>query len=484
MKSDTILIYPASLCITLCLILPFLSLPIYAQQASASNTAQTGSAQTGSAQTGSAEASRREIIQYGTETEISSLIQSLRTERADYLDNDLIALAETSRNMKVLTGVFGFFAERDKSGLETRAIRAIREREEEANETIQSAMEYLGKLKVTQAASVIMELLDTEERRFLATGFRTLGLTSSGDKALSDETAEFLIDYYEYRDPGNDNRSTLINAIGATGSSAAVNFLVGIASNTDERIPLRMAALDALSKIGDPDGLEAILGCINTNDPNVRSAAVAALGPFSGPSVEKAIFDGFRDSYYRTRIAAAQASRERRLASAVPYLKFRAERDEVPNVKDEAIRALGAIANNEALETLNNLFTDRRNTDRVRILSAEMLFKNNTGRNISALVIELEEAKTKNQTGLYNGLLKVIGETLVEGDKTEIENLARRFMQNGTIIEKSYGLDIASNNNLRGLSEHIITLTKDRNTSLAQKARRVANVLDIVLPEE
>ena len=460
--------------LTIFFIILCLSHPIYAQQDSAANTAQTGTA----------EASRREIIQYGTETEIASLIQSLRTERADYLDNDLIALTETSRNMRVLTGVFGFFGERNKTGLEDRAIRAIKEREEEANETVQSALEYIGKLKANQAVPVILELLDTEERRYLATGFRALGLASSGDKDLADETAEFLIDYYEYREPGNDNRSIIINAIGATGSSLAVNFLSGIASNTDERIPLRIAALDALSKIGDNEGLEAVLGSINTNDPNVRAAAVAALGPFSGTEVEKAIFDGFRDSYYRTRIAAAQASRERKLASAVPYLKFRAERDEVPNVKDEAIRALGAIASDEAFEVLKSLFSERRNTDRVRILSAEMLFKNNEGRNISSLIIELDEAKTKNQTSLYNGLLKVLGETIVEGNKTDIENLARRFMQSGTIIEKSYSLDIASNNQLRGLGEQIIALTKDRNTSLAQKARRIAGVLEIVIPEE
>jgi len=464
-KKVSKLICRASLCVTLLLIFLCISLPIYAQ-------------------TGTAEASRREIIQYGTDTEITNLIQTLRTERADYLDDELIALAETSRNMRILTGVFGFFAEREKNGLEDRAIRAIREREEEANETIQSAMEYLGKLKTTRAVNIIKDLLDTEERRFLSTGFRALGLTSSGDKALADETAEFLIDYYDYREPGNDNRSVIINAIGATGSSLAVNFLSNIALNTDERIPLRMAALDALSKIGDSEGLEAILGSINTNDPNVRSAAVAALGPFSGPEVEKAIFDGFRDSYYRTRIAAAQASRDRKLVSAVPYLRFRAERDEVSNVKDEAIRALGAIANDEALEVLNNLFLDRKNTDRIRMLSAEMLFKNNTGRNISALIIELDEAKNKNQTTLYNGLLKVAGETIVEGDKTEIENLARRFMQNGTVIEKSYGLDIASNNRLSGLSEQIISLTKDRNATLAQKARRIADVLNIVIPSE
>jgi len=189
--------------------------------------------------------------------------------------------------------------------------------------------------------------------------------------------------------------------------------------------------------------------------------------------------DAFRDSYYRTRIAAAQASRERRFEAAVPYLRYRAERDDVPNVKDEAIRALGAIANEEAVSILGSLFSERRNSDRVRLLAAEMLMKSSPDGNFSRLIIELDEAKTRNQTALYNGLLKVIGETVISGDRTDMENITRRFLRSGTIIEKSYGLDMAVNNNLDMLCEEIKALFADRNESLARKARRTAEALGI-----
>ncbi|MDR0320222.1 MAG: HEAT repeat domain-containing protein [Treponema sp.] len=428
------------------------------------------------------EDSRRATIQYGTETEIASLIQALRAEKADYLDDDLIAVIAATRNQRILTGVFGFFGEREKSGLEERAIRAITERDEETNETVLSALDYLGRVKSADAVPAMIELIDTEERRFLNNAFRAIGNASSSDPTLANETAEFLVDFYNFREPGNENRSTIIAAIGATRSNAGVELLVEIATNNDERIPLRIAAIEALSKIGSEDGLEAILAGVNTNDPNVRSAAVAALGPFSGETVDRAILDGFRDSFYRTRLAAAQASRERRLLAAVPYLRFRAERDDVPNVKDEAIRALGAIANEESLEVLSALFTERKNTERVRILAAEMLMRNAAEQNFNQLVIELDDAKAKNQTNLYNGLLRVVGETVVQGDV--MLNLARRFMQSGTVIEKLYGLDMAANNNLSTLREEIITLARDRNESIARKARRIAEALGIEIPQQ
>jgi HEAT repeat protein len=431
------------------------------------------------------EDTRFATIKYGTEAEIASLIQALKNEGTDYLDGELIALVEHSKNQKIVSAVFAFFSDREQKGLEDRAIKAVAERDGEANETVLAAIEYLGRVREGRAAPVLMELLDTQERRFMNAAFRALGRVGgpdakTGDSAGAvgtDEAAEYLIDYYANRDPGDENRRDIIAAVGATGSLKAVAFLSEIAGDNEERAALRMAALDSLSKIGDEGGLEAILACVSAGDPNVRSGAIAALGPFSGEETERAILEAFRDSYYRSRLAAAQASRERKLESAVPYLKYRAERDEVPNVRDEAIRALGAIAGDEAMTILGGIFAERGNSDRARIAAAEMLIQNRPAEYLGRLIVELDEAKQKNQTPLYNGLLKVAGGALTEST----ESLARRFLQNGGVVEKSYGLDLAANNNLTVLAEEIKTLAADKNESLARKARRTAEKLGIAL---
>ena len=444
-------------------VLIFISFPLFSQQ--------------------NVEASRLATIRYGTETEIVSLIQSLRNENAGYLDDELITLAQTTRNRQILSGVFGFFSVREKSGLEDRAIKAIDERDDEANETVLSAIDYLGRVKAGSAMPVIMKLLESEERRFMNSAFRALGRASSANRETADETADFLIDYYNNRNPGEENRSEVINAMGATKSANAVPFLTGIASNTDARFPLRIAAVNALSQIGDQRGLEAILACVNTNDANVRTAAIAALGPFSGDDVDKAILDGFRDSNYRTRLAAAQASRERKLVAAIPYLQFRAERDDVPNVKDEAIRALGEIAgaanNEDAAKIIDGFFMDRKNAERVRLISAEMLMKISAGNYLSKLIIELDDSKLRNQTALYNGFLKIVSEAKIEGDTGVMEGLTRRFLKDGGVLEKLYGLEMAANNSLKSLSEEIKILLNDRNESISRRAKQAAERLGI-----
>ena len=426
----------------------------------------------------SAETSRRDTIMYGTDTEITNLIQALKSENADYLYDELINLAKTSGNMRVLSGIFAFFGEREKSGLEDRAMKAVSERDNEANDTVSASLDYLGRMKYAAAVDVIIELLDTEERRFLSLGFRSLGRAGSADRSAGDKAAEFLIDFYSNRDPGADNRRELIIAIGTTGSTKGIEMLSEIAVNEDERIPLRTGALDALSKIGTADCVDAVLTCINTNDPNVRAAAVGALGPFSGKEVDNAILEAFRDSYYRTRIAAVQASRERKLVAAVPYLKYRAERDEVPNVREEAIRALGVIGNNEAVQILETLFTERKNSDRIRILSSEMVMKNASSENITRIIAEMEEAKRRNQTNLYSGFLRSLGLAVVTGDKTEMTNTAKRFLQAGNATEKLFALDMIANNNLTGINDDIEALAADRNEGIARKARRTLEILE------
>ncbi|MFP3043462.1 HEAT repeat domain-containing protein [Treponema primitia] len=457
------------------------------------------------------DAKRLETIRYGTETEIAALIQSLKNENATALDAELITVARNTRNRNILSGVFSFFGDRDQAGLEDRALKAIAERDDEANETVLAALSYLGKIKFAPAVPYIQELLDAEEQRFISACIKALGLIGgsmpAGSNTIADAepppeaepedtsepplppssppvrtrkeqesaaaVAEYLIDFYNNRSPGQENRRELIIALGDVKSPAGVPLLREIAENNDERAVLRMSALEALAKIGDTGGIDAVLLSVESTDPNVRSTAVAALGPFAGPEIDSAILEAFRDSYYKTRMAAAQAARDRRLVEAVPYLRYRAERDDVQAVKDEAIKALGAIGNPESLDFLSSLFTERKNADQIRLLSAEMLLQNNASAYTAKVIEELDEAKRKNQTPLYNGFLRILG----SAKTASLEDLARRFFSSGGVVEKSYALDMVLNNEFRSLAEQVRELTDEKYGSLSRKSRVVVEKL-------
>jgi HEAT repeat protein len=423
---------------------------------------------------GETDSTRLNIIRYGTETEIAALIQSLRNEKIDTLDDALAALAQNTHNRGILKGIFEFFADRGKSGLEDRAIRAIDERDLENSETVTAAMDYLGRLKAGNAVKSLQKLIGTKERRFMVPAIRALGRAAGVDTETADQAAEYLGGYYSDEEPPDEYRREIIAAIGETGSVKGIPFLMAIAAGTEERVTLRMAALEALAAIGDDSALPVIVSAVSDEDPNVRSTAIAALGPFKGEEVNKVILEAFRDSYYRARLGAAQASRRGKLEAAIPYLKFRAERDDVPQVRDEAIRALGAIETAETYDILRALFEDRLSPVPVRIRSAEMLVKRDTDACIEKLIEEMDDAKSRNQTSLYNGLLNVVG----EAQSNKLETLARRLLGSGDILEKSYALNLAANNNFRSMAEDIRPLTENRNAGLARKARSVLGKLE------
>jgi HEAT repeat protein len=414
-----------------------------------------------------------ETLRYGTENEIAALIQTLKNENAFYLDDELALLVQSTKNRIILSGAFGFFGDRSKSGLEERAIRVVKEWDNEAFETILSAIDYLGKVRAPDALGPLKDLIDRDEQRFMGSAIRALGLAGKVNPETADNTAEYLIDFCTNRNPGDENRREMVTALGELGSREGISFLSEIAVSDDERPLLRMAALDSLSKIGDPEGLQPILTALVSSDPNVRSGAIAALGPFSGQEVEGVILEAFRDSYYRTRISAAKAAGERKFIEAIPYLRYRAEKDEIPAVKDEAIRALGAMGNRDADTVLADLLTERKNTDRVRILAAEMLIRNNADDYAGKVILEMDEAQGKKQTALYNGFLRVIGTARTN----TVEGLTRRFLTSGGVVEKSYALDMIANNEFRDLVPQVKELTDEKNGTLARKARDVLKKL-------
>ncbi len=416
---------------------------------------------------------RRDAIKYGTEAEIGNLIKVLAAEKSEELDQELVALVQGSGNEKVMQSVFAFFAERKKVGLEERAKKILEEWDQEENGTILVAVDYLGKMGDASALAPITSLLDTKEKRFQNAALRALGRVGGG--ATAPETARYLMDFYQGIDDDDDNRREIISALGELRHNEALGFLAEKAADPEERPVRRMAAVEALAKIGDQAGLDSVIKAVDAVDPNLRAAAVGALYPFQGEQADQAILEAFRDSYYKTRLAAAKAAGERGLAAAVPFLRYRAERDDVPAVRDEALRALGKIGSSDALEVMAALFADKKTTERARVVAVEELLRIDADQYAPRIVAALDEAKAARQTTLYNSLAKALAAACT----TKIQALASRFLASTDVIEKSYGLDMVKNNAFADLAEQVKALQDEKNEGISRKARAILESLGI-----
>jgi HEAT repeat protein len=314
---------------------------------------------------------RRDVIRYGTDGEIAALIGTLRTEKTGDFDEYLIEVADETANTAILSALFSFFADREQAGLEKRALSILNDHENNRNDVVLGAIDYLGKMKSEAAVEALVPVLDDDSGPLTNAAIRAYGRIAA--ESGGDAAADYLIAYFRDRAPANETQREIVSALGETGSKNATGFLVDLINNQEERYVLRMAALEAAGKIGDADAKEAVINAVLANDPNVRSSAVGALGVFAGADVEKAILDAFRDSFFRTRIGACEAAGKRKLAAAIPYLRYRALNDEVAVVRDAAIKALGAVGSSAAINVLEELFEGEKNADRIRSLAAEML---------------------------------------------------------------------------------------------------------------
>ncbi|MDR2510408.1 MAG: HEAT repeat domain-containing protein [Spirochaetaceae bacterium] len=416
------------------------------------------------------EETQRDILKYGTDNEISELIKTLKKDNAEYLDGELFELVRDTRNSVIRAQVIVFFTERGKDGLEKEAVDLIENRDDVEASNVLAAISYLGKVKYGKAQPALRSLLEAGEERYTAAAIRAIGgAVNSGN---ADETAAFLIDYYEKKNPAEDLQREIVWALGETGAGKASAFLADIIT-TNERPALSIAALDAAGKIAGKEAREAVIDAVSSKDPNVRAGAVGALARFEGDDVDKTLLDAFRDSYYRTRLAAVKAAGTRKLKAAVPYLKFRAEKDETPAVREEAARSLGGIGNAECADALEKIFTDKKTPDKLRGVCAEMLLKIDADRYAEQIVSAFDEAKRTNQKQLSNALINALSKAKTK----KVIPLTRRLFASKDALDKAFALELTAINGFSELTPEVRRLAEAENSGLSRKAKDVLSRL-------
>ncbi|MDR2865022.1 MAG: HEAT repeat domain-containing protein [Spirochaetaceae bacterium] len=408
---------------------------------------------------------QRETLRYGTDSEIAVLIQTLKKTKAEYLDAELAELVSQTKNPQIKSAVITFFSERGKSGLENEAIYLIENRDTMESANVRAAINYLGKVKYENGQNNLRAVLEAGEESYVVDTIKAIGRAVGEQSA--DSAAEYLINYYQTKTLSDDAQRELVTALGETASKQAAPFLIDIV-NENPRVGLTTAALLSLALIKDESALEVIIAQVESKDPAIRSSAVEALGNFSGPSADKAVIDAFRDSYYKTRIAAIKAAGAKKSEEALPYLKFRVENDEVQVVKEEAIKALGAIGNSSA-DILEAVFKDKKTSDKNRILSAEMLVKINGDNYVATIIEKIDESKRLNQKQLYNGLLGALSKAKSE----KLQAFTSQLFASKDASDKAFGLELTGNNLFRSFIPEVEKLADDQNSGLARKAKEV-----------
>jgi len=145
----------------------------------------------------------------------------------------------------------------------------------------------------------------------------------------------------------------LIGALADRGDPSALPAIVEVGKSGDPEV--RKAALHAVGKLGDAASVGFLVqAAAEASDSGEKGAAMNSLTVLAGDGVDDAIVTAMRDSRASVRSELIQVLYDRNAVSAVPALLAEAGNPE-PNVRRKAFKALSRLADEKDIPSLVKL---------------------------------------------------------------------------------------------------------------------------------
>jgi hypothetical protein len=359
------------------------------------------------------EARRRDTIRYGIDAEIAELVKGLGDEKDGRYDEDLLRLLEGSRSNKLRGSIMDFFAALEWGGAEKAAIGLVADRDNQDSDLVGSALGYLAAIKSKEALALSKGIIDGNDKKLLPALVRLMG------RAGGEAEEELLLSWFDGDSATPALKEEAIKALGDIGSAKAADRLGKLILDPAGGMAARMFACGALAKIKDPASVDPLAKTANDADPNVRTAAIEALGAFAespgsqGEEARGAITEGLRDSFVKARIAACKAAVTGRVVQALPFLRYKAQSDPERAVKTEALRSLAQLGSAASggdgpFAFLRERLADPKEDPGLRSLCFGLLARYDADGSLPALKARLAAESQEKEKSFYTALAREV----------------------------------------------------------------------------
>lgn len=391
---------------------------LWAQTAQAGSTAPAGGASAGTATSAATSATataagsqpltdeeraakRRDTLRYGIESEITDLLKTLLSEKEGRFNDDVLALLRSSRNNKMRISILDFFGGLEWKGAEGDAVDLLAARDRNDQALVASALSYLAQIRSKSALEYAPAIMKDEDKKLLPGVIKLIGRAGGGEEEA------LLLAWMETDAATDDLKQSAMRALGDLGSRKAVEKLRKIAEDGQQGKATRMAACDALGKIGDPAAIPSLVIAVNGDDPNVKASAITALASFKDAEALSAIQAALRDSVATVRIAACKACATLRLEEAVPAIVYKASNDPEKAVKTEAMKSLADIGGSESFRFLRTYLENAKNDTSLRILAFGLLLRKDSS-SVDVLLARLVAESKEKDRSVYTAFVREI----------------------------------------------------------------------------
>ena len=348
---------------------------------------------------------RLQILEFGIE--ILELVRALRQEaNADY-QKQLVTVYRGSRNWELREQITGFFLDLKDKSLEKDAIRELAEPDKKPNGFLLTTVSYLTGIQSETSETTFVDLMTNKNKTLALASIRALA--KLGARGRADE----ILKIYQDSETDPNFKPDIIWALGEMKAKGAVAALVKEYEDSESEPLLRGALLQALGKIGDDKAWPLISEAANSDNAELRAAAVGAFISF--PKKEElvsSLTNALRDAQVPVRLAGAEAASKLKFPELLDLLMFRVRKDPEPRVRSASLRAVAAY--DGAAEKILPLLADRKTDFTVwREALSQAIEKKWVGTSAALKSVLEEENKEKNAS-----LSPYIGTALLQPRET------------------------------------------------------------------
>jgi HEAT repeat protein len=440
--------------------------------------AQADAASSSAEEAAKTEAKRRDIIRYGIDSEINDLVKALTTEKEGRYNAELFALLQNSRSPKLRATILDFFASIEWDGAEKLALGLIDDRDNQDADLVGSGLSYLAAIRSKEALRLSDAIIKEDNKKLLPALVRLMG------RAGGAAEEELLLGWFDGDSATPALKEEAIKALGDIGSAKAAERLGKLIVDSTAGKAARMYACASLAKIKDGGSVGSLVKAANDADPNVRTAAIEALGAFAGDkehgeSASTAIAEALRDSYAKARIAACKAAVAGDVLQALPFLRYKAQSDPEKAVRIEACRSLaalgaGAKGAEDPFAFLRERLEDKKEDATIRSLCFGLLARYDPAGSLAVLEARLKAEAAEKERGLYTALAREIS----NADKApEIGRLALVLLSDKDYLIRVAAIEWIRKNKAEDMKAELERLAKDDPSDLIKK--RAADALKV-----
>jgi len=408
---------------------------------------------------------RRDTINYGLDSEVSELIETLIKDDDNGYTDSLIDLFKVSSNRDVREKIITYCSHFKIPDLKDYALTLLEDPYDENKETVSLVCNYVKTLKINEAAPALQAMLETENKTYYYMAISALAVVGGPEQAV------FLSKMFDDDDLDINVRQELVKALGELKAVETWDKLKDLAEDENENLYVRMYAAEAIGEMKKPESIDVLINLFDSSDPSIREYVLKGLSNYTDKKVQNLIVSAVKDNYWKVRKQAILIVKDQKIEAAAPYLRYRAQNDSESVIVYEAMESLAVLNDKEGVDFLIKTVKDTKKNDVLRSKSAEALLKNNINRGYDAVI---EAASETLENDHLKKLRYALGKLFAKYPNSAWRDICEKYLYNKDVATKGTGLDIYNKNRYLTLTSMVKLMAEnDESTAIKNKAKLI-----------